>query len=440
MHGLRTTSVLVLDDCDADALKISKALAQRGIGAILVPGASDERRPGCPLSGIRVAVLDINLGNETSTTMLGRIRHTAGVVNGLIDRTNGPYVAVVWTANKEEYTEFQKALQSIGCPPVLTVKLDKPEVLPLKPDEAADEILGTIEKAVTKAPPLEFANFWEQIVRDAGNDTIVSLALRRVPQQQEPEALDFLAALLKSEANDSALRENLQSMKALLAALNQVHFDKVEERSTRIEPGDTIVVDPIRKAAVEEDRKLTIFQKSQLNSSLLFDSRVKGFGPGHLYLFDDIKALRIGTALPNKEEILKDTVEEAHIERADKLSVVFLEVSAPCDHQQDKVRTARLLAGVVFAAKTFRRGSKKKRVNARSADFLRVLDSVRIAEIGDFPSEEVSIAWNAHFPVSVQKERIAKKNPIGRFREPLLTDVRAWLGYQSGRPGYTSVG
>ena len=439
MHGLRTTSVLVLDDCDTDAMKIAKALAQRRIGAILVPGASDERRPRCSLSGIRVAVLDIDLGAGTGSTMQDKIRHTVRTVDRLVHDNNGPYVAVVWTTNIENYTEFKKALNEISCPPVLTVELDKAEILSLSSDKAADAILETIGSAVTDVPPLEFANVWEQIVQDAANDTTVLLALDEVRRDQEPEALDFLAALLKAEADKSALEEDLLSMKALLAALNQVLFDQVEERSARIDPGDATVVEPIRRAAMKEDLELTTSLRSQLNSSLLFDRHAEGFGPGRIYLFDDIKSLGIGTALPDKQDILDDTVENDHIERAANLSVVFLEISAPCDHQQDKVRTSRLLTGVVFAASTFAQGAKKKRVNARRADYLHILDSVLIEDVPGFPSEQVSIAWNAHFPVSVQKKMIDTKRPVGRFREPLLTDVRSWLSYQSGRPGYMSI-
>ena len=159
-----------------------------------------------------------------------------------------------------------------------------------------------------------------------------------------------------------------------------------------------------------------------------------------LYTYEQIKALDIGVALPDKDGILRNTVESGHLERAGELPVVFLEVSAACDHQQAKIRTARLLAGVVFSASSFKRGKKKKKVNSRDdADYLRELDCVQVRGIKGFPADEVSFVWNAHYPVSVKVCKISHSQPIGRFREPLLTDVRAWLGYQTGRPGYMSI-
>ena len=437
MHGLRTSSVLILDDDDDDALKIQKALALRRIGAILVPGAPDELRPLCPLNGIRVAVLDIDLGQGTDGP--SRARYTRSIVDPLIDRNNGPYVAVVWTSNSEDFDLFKKQLKKIQCPPVLTVMLDKTKVLTLNADESVVKILDVIENAVADVPPLEFANYWEQVVQDAANDTLVSLDLDVPPKSSRAKSMAFFAALLRSEANSGALENNVGSMRALLAALNQVHFDKVEERSAKIEDAEATLVGSIRKTAKKGENKLSLVEQSQLNASLLFDNRAEGFGPGRLYAFEEVEALGLGKALPDKQEVLEDTVEIEHLERAHDLPLVLMEVSPPCDHQQGKIRTARLLAGVVFPSSNFGQGERKKRVNARSSDYLRALETVRIPDVESFPVEGVRIVWNAHYPVSVSVNEIHKCKPIGRFREPLLADVRAWLGYQSGRPGYASV-
>ena len=232
----------------------------------------------------------------------------------------------------------------------------------------------------------------------------------------------------------------MDSMRDLMVALNQVLFDKVEARSASIESDDASVVAPVRAVAMDNTDELTLEERSQLNASLLFDNSVIGFGPGALYTYDQIEALDIGVALPDKNEILENTVESGHLKRAGELPVVFLEVSAACDHQQVKIRTARLLAGVVFPTSTFKRGKKRKKVNPRNgAEYLRILDCVQVRGKEDFPEDEVSFVWNAHYPVSVQVSKITDSLPIGRFREPLLTDVRVWLGYQSGRPGYTLV-
>ena len=258
MYGLRTSSVLILDDEDEDALKIAKSLALRSIGAVLVPGAADELRPTRPLSGIRIAVLDIDLGPGMGNDMPSKIWTTKGVVDRLIDPRNGPYVAVVWTTNTEDYCDFKEALEAIKCPPVMTVMLEKMATLNSREDEPADIIIRSIEEAVIDAPPLDFANFWEQVVRDAGNDTLVSLALAEGPGACEQRGLALLAALLRSEASATALKSDVDSMRDLMVALNQILFDRVEARSASIEPDDASVVAPVRAVAQNNTGELTV--------------------------------------------------------------------------------------------------------------------------------------------------------------------------------------
>ena len=163
------------------------------------------------------------------------------------------------------------------------------------------------------------------------------------------------------------LRALQMHLAASWTALNQVHFDKVEERSARIRDSEATLVEPIRKAATEGKDKLSLVEQAQLNASLLFDNRAASFGPGRLYAFEQIEALCLGKALPDNQDVLCDTLEINHLERAPDLPVVFPEVSAACDHQQEKIRTAQLLGGVVFPSSTLGEGEKKKRVNARRA-------------------------------------------------------------------------
>lgn len=437
MHGLRSSSVLVLDDTDDDALKIQKSLALRGIGSILVPGPMKGELPECSLKGIRVAVLDIHLGfgNDSQS----RVQHTRGVVDRVIDKENGPYVAVIWTSNAEDYDLFCEALKTIKCPPILAVKLEKSSVINLEATACAEKILESIAKAISDVPPLDFANLWQQIVWDAANDTIVSLEVADHPSSTNHRALGFFAALLKSEADAWALESDANGMRALLAALNPVHFDKVEERSAGMAEGDRAVVAPIRERARGVSGDLALSDIAKLNTSLSFDRRVDNFGSGRLYCLDEIRQLGIGSALPDDQCVRSDTLERDHLQRGSDLPIVLLEISAACDHQQQKIHTARLLAGVVFDASRFGVGERRKRVNARCADYLRTLEPLQISEVNGFPANDVRIVWNSHFPVSVSVSAIADCSPIGKLREPVLADIRAWLSYQVSRPGYVSV-
>ena len=442
MHGLRTSSVLILDDKDDEALLIQKSLGSHGIGAVFVPGSLDALRPSEPMTGIRVAVLDIHLGFLGGVE--GSLRHTAGLVDSLIDQDNGPYVAVVWTANPGDFESFTEQLQENRCPPVLTVKLNKEDVIGSDgAEDQAEAILKAIGAALAKAPPLEFSNLWEQVIRDAANDTLISLQLDKHPQSQGSRSMAFLVALLKSAADTSARQDDRSAQRALLAALNPVHFDKVEAQAARRREDLERAVAPIRAAARNPPR-LGPTDLAQLNAALLFDHQAHRFGAGHIYRFDDIKALTIGPALPDAKEILTSTVEESHLSRSESLQVVFLEVSAACDHQQGHVTVARLIAGVAFPASTFKLGNKTERVNRRSGDYLRDIVPIQIMDRDDSPDEpdepdETVLVWNARYPASTSTEELSRLQPIGRLREPLLADIRAWLAYQTGRPGYLRV-
>ena len=438
MHGLRTSSVLILDNSDADALRIQKSLSSRGIGAILVPGAPGEPRPPAPLTGIRVAVLDIYLG--VSAGPEGEIRHTTRLVDALIDRDNGPYVAVVWTSNPADFEMFTERLRGIRCPPVLTVKLDKNEI-----DEEANEemraeaILGAVSDALAEASPLEFSNLWEQVVRDAASDTVVSLQLATQSECGDSPSMAFLATLLKAEATGAALESDSDALRSLMAALNPVHFDKVEQRSAGLTADLESAVAPIRLAASSGEPPLASAGRAKLNSALLFDPRATGFGGGRIYRFEDLAALELGPALPDAQAIQNSTVVDEHLARASDLRVFFVEISAACDHQQGQLGAARLIAGVAFAATRIKQGPREQRVHPRKAGYLRPIEPIDVTGVECLPDNQVVFVWNARYPLSVSVEALSGLDPIGRLRESLVTDIRAWLGYHATRPGYASV-
>ncbi len=460
MHGLRTSSVLILDDNDEEAIPIQKALATCGIGAILISGAPGEEEPKEPIRGIRVAVLDIYLLDDPSQER--QIRYTGDLVNRLIDESNGPYVAVVWTDNSEVLDEFKEELEKIACPPVLTVNLDKTDVLATPGREArAEKILSSIRTALAESPPLDFSNLWEQIIRDAATDTLVSLQLDRPPESESSRSLAFLAALLRSEANRSGPISDRDAVRSLMAALNPVHLDRIEVQATNLAEDLESAIEPIRKAvytrrpdgvatsALEgytgeiKIPELELAELSELNAALLFDPRSDEFGAGRIYSHRGIATLRLGLHLPGTRQIRASTVEKDHLGRAVTLPVVYLEMSAACDHKGGNVTTARLIAGVAFAASRIKEHNNSlassARVPPRKAEYLLAIEPIRLPDMQDFPSEDIVFVWNARFPVSVSAERLRGIDPIGKLREPLLSDIRAWLAYHSSRPGHQSV-
>ena len=445
MHGLRTSSVLILDDNAGDALQIQRSLALHGIGAILVLGGQDMQLPSEPITGVRVAVLDIHLGVAVGAE--AEITHTRGVVNELIAPENGPYVAVVWTAKPQDFQDFETQLRDIGCPPVLTVKLDKSEVLQddISDQDKARMILSAIGDAIASVPPLEFSNLWEQLISDAANDTVVALRLDATSQPANSRGMALLAALLTSEASRAAGNDQ-DATRALLAALNPVHFDKVEERSTRTAEALERAAGPIREVAQDGSVRLDPDERAQLNTAMIFDQQADGLSAGHIYTFEDIKSLQIGPALPDPAKVRESIVEKKHLQGKgdlpaipeEDLPVVFLEVSATCDHRQGKIRAARLIAGVAITAERVDAAPSNSPV-IRRGDRLREVEPLNLPARASLRGGRVILVWDALYPVSVSATSMSELQPIGRLREPVISDIRSRVAFHISRSGYASV-
>ncbi len=442
MHGLRTSSVLILDDNAKDALRIQQSLALRGIGAILVLGGPEDQLPAEAIKGIRVAVLDIHLGRATGSA--GEVVSTKGIVNQMIARDNGPYVAVVWTANEADFETFKSHLQEIECPPVKTVQLSKDEVQNENhsQQDIANKILDAIDGVLADSPPLEFSNLWEQLVRSAANDTVVALQLHETSRDDESAAMAFLATLLKGEAG-GALGSDQAAVRALLAALNPVHFDKVEEGSAQMAGELAAAVAPVRQTARDGAVQLDDEKRAHLNTAMHFDGGAEGLGAGHVYGLRDLEGLNLGPALPDPTRVRKSVLDKRHFGDDDRLSaivesdlpVLLLEVSATCDHRQGRIGVARLIAGVAIPANRVGRGSSD-RIMVRRGDRLREVGPLNLPLEAPLPDRSAVIVWDALHPVSVSADKISEVQPIGRLREPVVADIRSWLSYHISRPGY----
>lgn len=436
MFGLHTSRVLLVDDDATDALPILKSLGLHGIGAVYLSGAIGDPVPEQPLSGIRVAILDIylNVLGDPAT----RMQQTVQLVDRIVSEDNGPYVAVVWTSNPDDFEQFKSRLMQNRCPPVLMVPLDKSEVMSQdEGDRAAEQILGVIEEAVRGSPAVEFSIQWEQLVHDAATDSLGVLRLGH-DTTDRTTSTDVLACLLRSSASAAALESNDGSSRALLAALNPIHMDKLESRAIENQMYLDHAVGAIRSRANASSFALEQDEIVELNTALLFDIQSSALGAGAIYLVNDMRKPELVGALPTDDAVRESTVEKDHITRAVDVQLVLCEVSASCDHQQGNTDVARFVAGIAFDAERVRRGDKSLRVHPRKATYVCTLEAVRTGSDYGLPVNTI-FAWNSRFPVSVPAHKIADLMPIGRIREPLLTCIRDWHSHQSSRPGYLNI-
>lgn len=436
MFGLHTSRVLLVDDNEDDALPILKSLGQQGIGVIYVSGTLDNPPPSQALTGIRVAILDIYLEFQGDPDT--RMRRTVQLIDSIISRGNGPYVAVVWTSTPSDFEEFRTQISGIQCPPILAVALDKQSIRELTdPVEIAEQIFDAIQSAIRGSAAVDFSIQWEQLVHDATVGTFETLGLGPNAQATS-ESLDILAGLLKANASAEMLQVNERSSRALLAALNPIHFDNLEAQATARMSSLDDAIDAIRSRAGETDFKLSQDQIINLNTALMFDLQPGTFGAGAIYVMDDMRAAQLDAALPTNEAVRESTVEKEHLERANSAPLVLVEISASCDHQQGNTDSASFVAGIAFDADRIGQGIRAERIHPRTGDYMYPLEAINTSGV-DALAAITRFAWNSRFPVTIPTNKITNLTPIGRIREPLLTCIRDWYANRSSRPGYLSV-
>ena len=126
MDGLRTTRVLVVDDQRKEAEIIIDVLASVGIGALYY-SEKVKSHPKQPLTGIRLAALDMNLENLPTANAVAATASTLSVLSNLISKNNGPYIAIAWTKHEELVEEFRARAATLPCPTIAVVSLIKPK-------------------------------------------------------------------------------------------------------------------------------------------------------------------------------------------------------------------------------------------------------------------------------------------------------------------------
>ena len=193
MDGLRTTRVLVIDDRRDEAQGVIDALARDGIGAVYY--SQDVRtHPRKPLTGIRLAALDMNLEDLPTSDPVAATATILSVLRNLVDKNNGPYLAIAWTKHKELVDEFRRRAAGLPCPPIASVSLIKPRTGQYN----FASIARRLKTALDDSYPLGFLGFWEQLVHDSTSDIIQMVS----PASDWPvETKKTLATLLRDSAS-----------------------------------------------------------------------------------------------------------------------------------------------------------------------------------------------------------------------------------------------
>ena len=432
MDGLRTARVLVLDDKLEEAKPFMEALAKRGIGSIYFSGEL-ETLPTTDdgLTGIRLAVIDLSLDIEgEADEVIGKLRT---VLDRLIHKKNGPYLAIVWTTgcNDDYFKEFVRIQQCLNSPPVRLIDMKKGDYADT---DSVDSIFEKVREEIEKAYPLSLLSFWEQIIHDSSG---AAMEVLPVSANWIGESGRMLRLLLDATATRG--ESSQAKFTALLSALNAVQLDNIETAALRQQDENAqALLSPLNDIQFpilgEDGHDEYEDMKAALNYRLLCSAPLSGIAPGNIYncehidsgqtkLFPTVGQLAFDAANPD----CKDN--HRKLRKAGCIPIA-MEVSPLCDYQQGGNGFPRFICGL---AVPFDQISLLK----ERALFLRKTQPIAF----DTPplQGKMVLVWNSHYMVSVPRKVLTDAAGLVRLRQAPLIDVQAWLGNQGNRPGYLSI-
>ena len=424
MDGLRTVRVLVIDNEVEEAIGFMQALAKERIGAVWYSGKEDEL-PGTSLQGIRLAALDMDIG-EVGTPDIGP---TLTALERLVDEHNGPYLAIAWTKHPDLVEEFRDKAATLPCPPIEVIPLVKADVKDSEGSYDFATIATRLRSALEQAYPLGLLAFWEQMVHDS-SDSIVEIMSGEQPwgdQSKRTLALLLWESAGEDDPSDVKLRSLLETFSAL-------QFDAIEANAALL---DTSQANDLVKPLVPI-RKPTepLPSAPKLNKHLLFGVPLPDVAPGNIYQPEVISA-GDKNVFPTIDDLLQDMAQkdkESELKGLGCLAVV-MEISPLCDYQQRKIKRARFICGVAVL-------QENRNLLKQQSDFIRSTPVGREAVIafddGPLRGNRV-ILWDSHYIVSVPPSQVVRESALHRLRQLPLMDIQAWIGSHANRPGYLSI-
>jgi len=247
------------------------------------------------LSGVRLAILDMNLGvtgsNETIASTLvqtfGRIIHT----------DNGPYGILIWTNHPElkdlvaRYIFEHDTLPK----PVFIVTLRKADFKMAGAKGtprrfAIGKLSSELLRILAENSPLECLQVWEGACFRAATNVTNSIAelsgtaaanLDQWKQAWQQDTLKLLLVISKATAEEHHTKDNC--IPSIFLALNPLHSDRMDLLVEEVAEGLSGHVDQIMSATGGSATE----RKAKVNTMLhLAVDQLDKFNPGNLYFFD----------------------------------------------------------------------------------------------------------------------------------------------------------
>jgi len=437
MNGLKGARVVLLDDEYSEAIPVIKALSKMGVPAAFFDGKTALPTTKKRLRGLRLAILDMNLGvtgsNESIASTLVQ------TFSKIIDDDNGPYGILIWTNHpdlKELVAKYIHA-HSTMPKPVFIVTLKKAAFKTkgsgADAQFAIQKLTRELRKILAENSPLECLQVWEEsCFRAATNVTnnLASIGAAKVDTLDEwrvawrDETLKLLLVISKAHAEEHHTRDNC--LPSIFLALNPLHSDRMDLLAEQTTADLSHHVDHIMAATggSATDRK------GKVNSMLhLAADQLKVFNPGNVYAFTPRKKPEF---MPTLKEALQDCLQgnaaaQAAAKKGSRLCGI--EVTPACDHAQNKMRVSRVVTGILVPWEN--KGAIKT-----NAGFLKVTGPFYLAKkSGSVPEGAYFLVLNSRFVVTTRPSVVKALTALARVRPHLLADIQAWASYQTARQG-----
>jgi hypothetical protein len=437
MKGLGGGRVVVVDDEVDEAMPIIKAFSRVGVPITYFDGTESELpRPTKKLRGIRLAILDMNLGVGGSQENIAST--LVQTVSRIISADNGPYGILIWTNHpdlKDLVTKYIFERSELPNP-VFVVMLKKASFVKSAPKRFA---MAKLSKELFSEPsqnsPLECLQAWEGLAHTAATNVTNSIVgmtdspaatLAEWKRAWQEEALRLLFVISKAQAEELHSAETC--IPALFLALNPLHSDRMEILVDEMPDDLGGHVDGIMAAKGGSK----VERRAKVNSMLhLAADRLDKFNPGNLYTFARRKRPPF---VPQLREVLAGAVQgneaqkEANVkELAPIVQVCGVEISPVCDHAQGKLPVSRVIVGLLVPHE------HEKKI--KQAGFLKRVGPLYLAKTRIVKAGAYNLYLDSRYVAAVKPAQLKASRATVRVRLQLLADIQSWAAYQGSRQG-----
>lgn len=440
MKGLQAAKVVVLDDDEDEAVYVLNALAVMGIAAAFYnPTKGQETFPAEPLSGVRLAILDMDLVGA-GTDDKSKISALIGAIRRILSVSNGPYSVLVWTKHPDLQEAFERALFATpdAPKPISVQAIAKAEVGvggKFNPTLLHSRIAQCLDSSV----PLAILQSWEQLSLTAASEVLRALSALVQTGETEPErwrdtwtkdSLSLMKALAKAEGGKALGPESYLS--TLFAALNPIFVDRFEASTRRFAPQPALA-----EAIFSATGDISSDRIAKLNSMLhLSYDHLDKMSAGNTYLVAALAPLPFTT--PTADAVLSDLLNEAPpAETLEALRLathfVAIEISPQCDHAQGKLRSHNFVTGLLVPAELRPKYKKPK------AELSYIWESAPIYMEDGIPPGVYSLLLSARHHAVTDVAAFQGKEAFVRLRSQILSQVQFCMASYSSRPAVTVV-